>query len=106
MKIIVEKELLSKTVDTLRDVNHFMANGFHNRAKEIHKDVLSVQNSVMNVLIVNPDAKPEKASKIIEEMLKLEVRIFGEEWQLNDKEAAELRNESDRLKNQLLSLVS
>ena len=105
MKLFVDKGLLSKTVDTLRDVSVFMGQGFHNRAKEILGDVLSIKNEIENLLIVNPDTKTETASKIIDEMLKIEVKIFGEEWQLETEKAKVLRNKSDRLKNQLLNLL-
>ena len=55
MNILIDKELLEKTLNTLRDVSVFMGQGVHSRAKSLLEDVLLVKNKVSNILIVNPD---------------------------------------------------
>ena len=105
MKILVEKELLESLLNTLRDVNVFMGQGFHQRAGDIFEDVCSLKSRIANILIVNSDANRLNPHSIINEMLQLEVEIFRKKWAMEDDKAAELRVKSDRLKNELLSLV-
>ena len=106
-QILVDKELLEKTVNTLRDIYMFIIQvSSADIAKCILDDILPVKNALQNILIINPNTEKETALKLIDEMLDLETTILSEDMMLNYEDARRLRLRSDVLKSRLLNLMA
>ena len=106
-QVLVDKELLEKTVNTLRDIYTFIVQvSSTDIAKSVLDDILPVKNALQNILIVNPNVEEKQALELIDEMLRLEITILGKEYALNYEDARRLRAKRDVLKSRLLNLLA
>ena len=106
-QVLVDKELLKKTVNTLRDIYTFIVKvSSTDIDKCVLDDILPVKNAIQNILIINPNTEEETAMKLIDEMLDLETTILSAEFALNYEDARRLRAKRDVLKSRLLNLLA
>ena len=105
-QVLVDKELLEKTVNTLRDIYMSIIQESSTDIAKFSTDILPVKNAIQNILIINPNTEEETALKLIDEMLDLKTTILSEEFALNYEDARRLRAKSDVLKSRLLNLLA